>query len=238
MVYQTLTLTNLPVKSAVRISAAATEDASTSLVDKITIKRKVHGTSTWTTIKTIAVTNISHFSFNLLDYGTKSKHSYDYGLFPSKLSIEEDGIIGEVNCDFDSLFIGTATIQHVAILNVKCVSKRSSNSVVTTPLYSKYPRHIQIGSANYSTGSASGIFTPYENDCKPIFTHIRQYKDALLDFLCNGTPKILKTPDGRAWYVAIGPNPGEDDSDISDAAGISFEWTEIGELPIDWVVAA
>ena len=55
----------------------------------------------------------------------------------------------------------------------------------------------------------------------------------MVQFLVDGTEKILKTSDGGIWLVSIDPTVNvTSDEQYRGSSKIEFEWTEIGDVPV------
>ena len=73
------------------------------------------------------------------------------------------------------------------------------------------------------------FFFGYKLELFPLMgMHTIGKEDSILDFLCDGNPKILKHEDGRMWMVQITGTPSESESPHPDFPTTSFEWVEIG----------
>lgn len=235
MAYQTLTLENLPMSGAVKITAVTT-GTSPGTVNNVKIRRRYNGTTIWTTIATVQIAVKADFSFVAFDYGCKSGRKYDYALFPATGDSYGIGVINTVDCTLSGLFIGDKKGQFVAMGSPNCSATKNGNATIIKPLYSRFPHEIRNGDSNYSTGTASGLFLPIIDGCK--FTRIgsRELKDRVIELLCNGRKKILKMPDGRAWWVAVGNNVSESSDTPQDASELSFDWTEIADFETEHLV--
>jgi hypothetical protein len=51
-----------------------------------------------------------------------------------------------------------------------------------------------------------------------------------MNFLCDGTPKILKHRDGRIWMISTTGTPNETPQDVPEIENTSFDWVEIGSV--------
>ena len=111
--------------------------------------------------------------------------------------------------------------------------KKTYNVSYVKPYYSKYPHAIQNGNMNYYSGTFTGIFNPIDEQCRLVQDRIIDgvnYELQVMEFLANGNPKILKTYDGNLWYVMIDSEITKE-KNAANLMQISFNWTEIGEVP-------
>lgn len=234
LTYINVTIQNDPYIGGLVIKATPNV-SSIGSVASIVISRKRSDSTKWTEIHTILVTTVEDLRFELVDFITLSGVSYSYnfdimdsdGLIPI-----EFGIIDNIKCSFEGLFVGNADRRYVAGANFKTETNRNTQVQYVTTLAGRYPYAVSNADTNYTTGKSTGLFLKLTNDKRrfiPDDDH--SYANEILGFLTDGTSKIVKTHDGQAWYVSIDANPQETYSDYLGAHSISFNWTEIGELP-------
>lgn len=234
LTYINVTIENNPYKGGLVIKSTSNVD-DIGDVASIVISRKRSDSNTWEEIYTISVAAIEDFSFELVDYITLSGVLYDYnfdimdstGVIPI-----ESGIIHNTKCSFEGLFVGNANRQYIAGANFKTETNRNTQVQHVTTLEGKYPYRVSNANTNYTTGKSAGLFLKLTEDKRrfvPDSDH--SYSKEILDFLTDGTSKVIKTHDGQAWYVSIDANPKEVYSDFIGAHSIDFSWTEIGDLP-------
>lgn len=229
MAYQTITATNMEVQCGIQIQCIATGTAVGN-VSSVVLKKRYTGTSTWKKICTVEIDSVDDFSFSYFDPDTRSGFSYDYIAIPVINNIEQVGVMTTCTCKFSGIYIADSTSVWVALYNCEYSKVKNTQVSYVLTLASKYPKRVSNASTNYYTGSVAGLFLPADYSGDPILEQANEYKNALLDFLCNGKQKLLKTYDGNAWVVSIDSNPKENFSRFAGASTISFSWTEIGEL--------
>lgn len=204
-------------------------------VASIVISRKRSDSSSWEQIHIVNVKAVEDLSFELVDYITLSGVSYSYAIDLMNANNStpiESGLFENILCVFEGLFIGNAQRQYVAGSNFKTTVKRNTLKDYVTTLAGKYPYAVSNSELNYSTGSSSGLFLKYSLETKRFIPDVdHSYANEILDFLIDKTSKIIKTHDGQMWYVSIDANPSEVYSEYIGAHSISFNWTEIGEVP-------
>ncbi len=118
---------------------------------------------------------------------------------------------------------------------ISSVTQNKGATIVET-FNGKYPYSFKCGCANYSSGTASGMFVPILDNCKFIFSNennnniVWKYRNELKECLCNGKPKILKYFDGRTKLVSINDTVSDDEGEYNDKNITTFSWTEIGDI--------
>lgn len=241
LTYINVTIQNDPYKGGLVIKATPNVD-DVGGIASIVIGRKRSDSTKWTEIHTISVTTIEDLSFELVDYITLSgvSYSYNFGIMDADSILPiESGTIENIKCTFEGLFVGNANAQYIAGSNFKTETKRNTQRQYVTTLAGRYPYAVSNADTNYTTGKSTGLFLRLTDDQKRFIPdNDHSYANEVLDFLIDDTAKIIKTHDGQAWYVSIDANPSETYSDFMGVHPISFNWTEIGELPNMGLVSA
>lgn len=232
--YVQVTIQNNPFIGGLVIkSIANVEDIGN--VASIAISRKRSDTLSWEQIHTIYVTAIEDLNFELVDFITLSGVSYSYAIEimgSGANALIEREIFENILCSFEGLFVGNADKQYIAGANFKTSVKRNTVKEYVTTLAGKYPYAVSNAELNYSSGSSSGLFLKYSHESRRFIPDLdHSYANEILNFLTDFSSKIIKTHDGQMWYVSIDANPSEEYSEYLGAHSISFNWTEIGEVP-------
>ena len=232
-----ITIKNNPTKGFIEFNSQKNTGASDQ-ISYVLISRRVHGEDDYDRIYEKVITNTDQLTFYDFDIGVKCGTSYDYYIeLTDSNSIGyttiEFGEILDVECWFDGLFIGNYEKQYMAHLNCKTSTTRNTQVSYVTTIASRTPYRVSNAFTNYVTGQSSGLFAPLDQYNQPDPQSTKEYINEVVDFLSDGTDKILKTSDGQVWYVSI-------DSQISvpfdeyykGSCEISFNWTEIGDVPV------
>ncbi len=138
----------------------------------------------------------------------------------------------------EALFVGNASKSYVALSNFRTEIARNNSVEYVTTLRSKYPYAVRNGEVNYTTGVSKGLFlrlAPNGRNFLPDYDH--SFATEIINFLSDGTPKIVKMLNGQEWYVSIDGNPREIYSEFLGAHEIEFSWTEIGAVPTNMKLA-
>ena len=124
--------------------------------------------------------------------------------------------------------------------------KKNMDVQYVKTLKGKYPIRINNSDQNYYSGSCTGLFLPIErcsNSTSDVFDLFEDhgipttdganaYKESMMEFLCNGTEKVLRTGSGKAFIVSIDGTPSEDWSEYDGLSTITFSWTQIGKFNV------
>lgn len=231
-----ITIKNNPVRGFIEFNSQKNTGASDQ-ISYVLISRRVHGEDDYDRIYEKVITNTDQLTFYDFDIGVKCGTSYDYYIELTDgnsigYTIIEFGEILNVECWFDGLFIGNYEKQYMAPLNCSTSVTRNTQANYVMTLAGRTPYRVSNTSANYTTGQSSGLFMPLDNYNQPVKMNTREYTEEIVDFLVDGTEKVLKTSDGEAWLVSIDPGIEIPSSDYFTGLNtINFNWTEIGDVP-------
>ena len=227
---QIITLENLPNEAKIKVSCESTGEEPDG-VTQVLIKKRESGTLLWVTIKSVPIATKSDFTFSFKDIYTCSRRGYDYSATPVKEGVQQVGVVASVECDFSGIYISDDTQEFMCVADISYDYQKNIPVTYQKTLTGRYPVRIKNGNANYATGSATGLFLPTSACGMPILDNAERHKESVLEFLCNGKRKLLKTYDGKMWTVGINDNPKEEFNEYIGASKISFQWTEIDSAP-------
>lgn len=235
MAYLTATGTNQPQLGAIQVNSVKAVGGQVDATS-VKVKRRDMAGATTILIATITVASVDALTFGFLDRNVITGHTYRYSIVPVVGETEQAPVNLDVTCSYSAIFISDTTGYYVASLNVSYKSKKNIPVGYVQPLSSKYPHVIRNGSANYFTGTVEGIFTPYTVACIPDLANMNAYKDTVLEMLCNGNVKTLRTYDGHGWLISVDGEPSRNTDEFINSDTISFNWTEVGVFPTTGVV--
>lgn len=202
-------------------------------ITAIRFSRKKSDEWSWTTVHTVPVTFLSDLNFKLLDYLIMGGHTYSYSIdVLNGDAIVEMDIIENIPCTSDCLFIGNQSQHFLARADFKTTINRNRSVAFVETLRGKYPYMVSNSELDYVSGTTTGLFLELDDgkhSLKPDLYH--EYTDRVMDFLCDGTNKILRTHDGHIYNIGIEGNPKENYSEFWGASAIEFNWREIGDVP-------
>ena len=214
---------------------AGNSDSLLSQTSGLRIKRRKAGEFKWLTIfeNNTLTGELSDFTFELFDRYTRSNTEYEYGITTICNGIESAISIARVKSTFDGLCLLDRDQMFHTILETDITLQQNRGSVYVAPLSSKYPFVVHNGKTNYASGTASGLFALADHstgDYPENFEDTYYHRKNLMDFICNGSTKILKYYDGRMWLVDLIENPSENAIDHKQMIVTSFEWVEVGNV--------
>lgn len=203
---------------------------SVDVITSVRLKRRKVGEEQWMTIYESVIKSVEDFTFTYVDryaaYG-----DYEYCVVPCIGDAEQSYSIVTVESRFDGIILCDKNVafQSIADASIGTVSRNRPSAVVTT-LENKYPFVVYNGSSNYESGSVSGIFAEIDWEKKQFkIDNIPLYSKTVMDFLTNGSPKILKKRDGRIWMVDIVGTPSASVDGHPNKIVMNFEFVEIGD---------
>lgn len=203
------------------------------------VYRRVHGVgNTYSKIYEKPITSLDDLNVTEKDIISNSGATYDYYIEladsnTSEYNVLEFDTVSNVESWFQGLFVGNYEKQYVAHLSCSTSVTRNTESKYVTTLLGRTPYVVSNSNLNYSTGSSQGLFSRLDNNNQPIAELTDEYRNEVVDFLTDGTDKILKTSTGGIWLVSIDPQINiEPDDNYLGFNIISFDWTEIDDVPI------
>lgn len=217
---------------------------STDTLDTMLLKRREQGTFKWITIYVKPVGEEDDLNINGYDYYNAAKTTYEYAVVPVYQGIEGKYNIYSVESDFAGLFVAEKDKVYGAEntnpenrliygteIDAAVDYQRNAPSATVELINAKYPKYVSNSIANYDSGTAKGEFVLIE--CPNTYYDLGGYpfRKAILDFLTDKKPKILKYETGKIWMINVTgapTNTGKDEL-ISFRRDISFEWVEVGD---------
>lgn len=198
----------------------------------IRIKRREINSYKWITLYERTINSEDDFDFEFFDRYARANKEYEYAVVPVMANIEGVPVAGgTIKSRFEGVYILNKESIFGAILNIKkSESQKVAQRQSIQTMNSKYPFHIQNGKSNYYSGSTSGFFVERNLDtCDFDIAGGYEYRKNLMDFLNDGTSKILKYDDGRMMLIGITGTPTETDGGHEDMISTTFTWEEIGD---------
>lgn len=209
-------------------------DFTLDTISHLIIKRRVVGEFNWKTIFVKEIKIKEDFDLSGIDYTARSGVEYEYAAVP----VFNNGLEGSYSTalsrvDLDKIFIvGADQIIATTITDGYCDTTRNVPSSVNVLLNNRYPIYIRNTIANYDTGSLSAGYLEQGDNCILITDDDARrttYQRSVMDFLCDGRPKLLKHLDGRMWLIMVTGNPSDVTDTFYKIRKIDFEWVEIGD---------
>lgn len=223
-------VTNEPMACAMKIECATSDflmNDDVNAIKAIRIKRK-NDKNEMETLGEFAVPVAGGLNFVVRDYSARAGKTYSYYAIPLIGDREGVGAKRDAKSEFRELFIGNGDKQFACGLNMQYTYQLHHSASYVQTYYSRYPHAIHNGNMRYATGSVTGLFLRRDARGEFIKEGAHDYKEELLEFLTDGKPKVLKTPEGHMWHVSIDGEPKEDESEYIGASTVTFAWTETG----------
>ena len=229
-----VTITNNYIKAGIEIESEATNNELNS-ESKIIIKRRSSTESQYIKVMSKDIESIEDLTFDIIDITALSNKKYLYAIEIYKGdNIAEFEEFGPIESQFSGMYIGDNEQQYLAPLDFDITIQRNRPVAYVTTLSNRTPFAVTNEVINYTSGDASGLFVKYSDEEKRFLPdNNHEYSKEVIDFLSNGSGKILKMGDGRAWYVSINDTIAERfDERYMGYNIIDFSFVEIGDIPI------
>lgn len=203
-------------------------------VTSVRVKRRVKGTFEWTTIKEIPVTKPEDLTFTIVDNLNAYNVEYEYAWVPMTNDVEGNYIIESILSQFQGVFICDVNNIFKLQAGVEYNNNDANQQVgVFQPYNRKYPVIVSNSLINYQTGSISSWVLPegFEDSKSLDRLEITKEKEAVLKFLMNKKPKIIKDANGNNWLVYFTGNPSMSYNNNygQGMVKVNAEWTEVGD---------
>ena len=203
-------------------------------VTSVRVKRRIKGTFNWITIREIPVTKPEDLSFVITDNLNAYNVEYEYAYVPMMEDVEGNYIVESILSKFEGVFICDIDTVFKFYAGVEYDSNDAIQQVgVFQPYNRKYPIIVSNSIMQYQTGGVGGWVLPEDYEDTHVFdrSKIVKEKEALLNFLMNKKPKILKDMNGNNWLVYFADNPSVvyDNNYGQGMLKVSAKWTEVGD---------
>lgn len=211
-------------------------DKTLSSTTHLIVKRRTKNDFAWKTLAVREVHALEDFRFSYNDYFVPSGQETEYAIVPVYYGIEGIYSTATVTPTFEKMFlIENEVVYGTLITDGFCDTTRNISSVLAQPLNSRFPTFSRNSMANYDTGTCVGSFFKMEGCEFKVgkreydYDNVK-YQKEVMDFICDGNPKILKMPDGRTWLIQVTSNPSDTANSVYNNRAISFSWVEIGDI--------
>lgn len=186
----------------------------------------------WALAGTKPVITSDDKDFVFVDYSARHGEKYEYkAIITTDVNgaiTTHDGAMCKVDSSVCGVVIGAGDECYAINFNVTYTTQREYNMAYIKPYYSKYPHAIQNGDANYNSGTVSGYFNPFDDNCS-IANKTGYFAEWVEDFLTDGRIKTLKTYDGYVWRVMIDTPVKREKTNSRGLVYFSFNWNAVAD---------
>lgn len=215
-------------------ASAGNVDQVAAGITSVRVKRRVKGTFDWITIKQIPVSKPEDLSFVITDNLNAYNTEYEYAFVPVMEDVEGSYIIESILSKFEGVFVCDVDTVFKFHAGIEYNNNTSNQQIgVFQPYNRKYPVVVSNSIMNYQTGAIGGWVLPddFDDNRQLNRADITKEKEALLKFLLNKKPKIIKDMNGNNWLVYFTGNPtlSYDNNYGQGMVKVNAEWTEVGD---------
>ena len=211
---------------------AGSKDFNIQKTDHLVVRRREIGKQTWVTLFVKEIFTIEDFNIHFVDKYARAETNYEYKISSYLNGIENTTIVENIYSEFDGIYITDKDYLYGTIYNLdSCDTTRNITAQLLELLNSKYVHVVSNSSADYDSGSVSGVFLNYDEKSGTLdkTSTYRQRMD-IQNRLANKKPLILKVHDGRIWMIRVTGNIQNTIDGHEDLRRIGFDWVEIGNL--------
>ena len=211
---------------------AGSKDFNIQKTDHLVVRRREVGKQTWVTLFVKEIFAIEDFNIHFDDKYARAEADYEYKISSYLNGIENTTIIENIYSDFDGVYITDKDCLYGTIYNLdSCDTTRNITTQLLELLNSKYVHVISNSSADYDSGSVSGVFMNYDTKTDSLDKQSTyQQRMDIQNRLANKKPLILKVHDGRIWMIRVTGNIQNTNDGHTDLRRIGFDWVEIGSI--------
>lgn len=212
--------------------SAGNQEFNLLKTDNIVVRRREVGKQRWITLYVKEINTISDFNIHLVDKYTRANTDYEYKVSSYLNGVENTSIITNVYSNFDGYYITDKDCLYGTIYNIDgCDTTRNITTQTLELLNSKYMHVVSNSSADYDSGTVSGLFIQYDIPTDVLYKQAGlQFRQDVKDRLANKKPLILKIHDGRIWMIRVTGGITDSNAGHIDLRTISFEWVEVGDI--------
>lgn len=212
---------------------AGNVDWSVDTVSHMLIKRRERNQFTWHVLAVKAIYKKEDFDLQGTDYTNAAKTDYEYAVVPSFHGIDGNYDSMNVYSDFeDVFFVSQNGVAHTCFTDGYCDMDKNIPASTYQTIYNRYPCRIRNTVANYDTGAFKGSFvaySPMERDYIVEDKARTNYQNQVMNFLSDGTTKLLKHFDSRLKLIVIDETISNQANGHYQNRDFSFHFTEIGD---------
>ena len=205
-----------------------------SQLEGLKIKRREVGTFNWIALKDIVVNSVEDLNIVYQDSYIPSFHTFQWALVPIlNGAIEAEYIINQTETSFNGVFISNKNRIFKLYNSVGYGgTTRVKNVGIIQTIGNKYPTFINNSVVDYEQGEITATLYGYEFETTRLIDPVSvvEQTNDLLEFLNDGTAKIITDWNGNIKLVRINPSPtvAYNQTYGNRITTVTFQWTEQG----------
>lgn len=198
------------------------------VVQKVKLKKRIHGEFTWKTFKEIDIGSKEDFNVDFYDYYNPANTDIDYAYVAVIGGAETNTVSATVHSAFDSYFLCEKELCYPMILDASMQLTLNRQAATVQPMNRKYPITVINGAVNYYSGSLTATLIERKKDGFDVDSGWA-YRNRIDEFLSNGKPKILRDFEGNRWMVQIIDQIQRNANGHYQNVSQTFQWVECGD---------
>lgn len=201
-------------------------------IDKIIIKRRAVGDTSWLTIIENIVTTLDDINLNVYDYFAPNNTNMEYAIVPVVNGMESSYIISSILSCFNGCYItdGNETYK-LYESTAYSGNKHSLRSGVHETLNGEYPIIAYNSKLSYKTFTIEGLLLGYtfEDNRQIIRKSVVKQTEDIINFLKNKKQKIFKDWNGSIYLGSVVDDITPTVDLVNGFNKISFNFVEQGK---------
>ena len=203
-------------------------------ITSLKLKRRKYGDFSWVTINSASISPTRPYDIVWHDNLAQSGTTYEYAVVPVTAGVEGRYVTDSILAMFNGIFVCSRNVIYRLYEGATYGSGQREQKVgVFEPYGRKYPVVTSNAKTNYDTGSFSGLILPddYMKTGDLDRKKIVDRKDAILNFLTDKSPKIVKDFNTNIWLCMITGSPSVSYTSNYGMGIVSVgaTWAEIGD---------
>lgn len=178
------------------------------VITSVKFKRRPYGELTWQQIVAFPYSGLEDV-FEFDDRYVQSTETYEYAMVPAVGLLEGDYVVSDpIEIKYEGMYLMDIQNSYKLFYNLQIGDFETirPNEIVEPVNGRKYPIVLYNGDLQYQKGSMNALILISETGVvNP--RNERIYRQGLMNFLCDGNPKLLKNSDGMYMIVSIVGSP-------------------------------
>lgn len=198
------------------------------------IKRRKTTEFDWVTLGFMPIQDTSELQFIFNDNIALNLEEYEYAFVPVLNGVEGNYMTNTIETNFKGVFICDQETIYRFYAGVSYGASEQVQKIgVMEPLGSRYPVFTFSAKTDYQKGRVEGTVLQSGYEATRVLDKVATVKErrALIEFLTDKKPKIIKDWNGESFLVFITGNPQTNylNNTGMAIANVGFDWTESGQ---------